>query len=293
LEALAYAKLNLTLEVLGRRDDGYHEVKSILQTIGLADELEVLPAPGLRVECNDPALNGEANLVWQAAQVLARRGNVEPQAHIKVRKHIPTSMGLGGGSSDAAVAIVALDRLWGLGLSREVLAEVAAAVGSDVSFFLWGGTALAEGRGEKIAPLPALPTLPVTLVCPNLTLPNKTATMYGGLTPAHYSDGGVTRRMIQILVGGQFVAESLEGLMHNAFEPLAPQAFLDWGWDLGWLLGELDRLAPGRFHLSGAGPALFSLPSDEYEYQRIADALQPYGMGVYLVHTCTPGPFSS
>ena len=136
---------------------------------------------------------------------------------------------------------------------------------------------------------PSLPSLPVTLICPSTSLPNKTATMYSSLTRAHYSDGGVTRRMIQILVGGQFIGDSLEGLMHNAFEPLASQAFID----LGWLLGVLNGVAPGRFHLSGAGPALFSLPSDESEYQRVADALHPYGVGVYLVHTCTPEPVSS
>ena len=288
MEALAYAKLNLTLEVLGRRDDGYHEVKTILQTIDLADHLKILPAAGLQVECDDPALNGEANLVWHAAEILARRGNVKPHARIEIQKHIPIGMGLGGGSSDAASALVALNRLWDLGFSHEGLAEVAAEVGSDVSFFLWGGTALAEGRGEKVAPLPTLPTLPVTLICPSTSLPNKTAAMYRLLTPAHYSDGGVTRRMIQILMGGQFVGESLEGLMHNAFEPLASQAF-----DLGWLLGTLNGLAPGRFHLSGAGPALFSLPSNENEYQRIADALQTHGVGVYLVHTRATEPVSS
>ena len=284
MKALAFAKLNLTLEVLGRRDDGYHEVRSILQTVDLADCLEFLPASGLHVECDEPTLNGQANLVWQAAESLARHGKVEPRARITIQKHIPTSMGLGGGSSDAACALMALNKLWGLELSIEDLAQVAEGLGSDVPFFLWGGTALVHGRGEQVTPLPPLPPMSVTLVCPGASLENKTAAMYGRLTPAHYSDGGITHRMIQILAGGQFVLESVVGLFHNAFEAVATQAFPD----LDWLWRDLSNLAPGRFHMSGAGPALFALPSSESDYQRVSGALQPYGTRVYLVRTVTP-----
>ena len=283
METLAFAKLNLTLEVLGRRDDGFHEVRTILQTIDLADRIEVVPAPALRVECDDPSLNGQANLVWQAAESLARYGRVQPRAHIWIQKRIPAGMGLGGGSSDAAAALIALNQLWDLGMATEDLASVAAGLGSDVPFFLWGGTALAQGRGEQIAPLPPLPAVPVTLVCPRTTLPNKTASMYSCLTPAHFSDGGVTRRIVEILAGGQFVVESVAGLIQNIFEEVAPQMFLD----LAWLQRALSDWAPNHFHLTGAGPALFGLPSSESEYQRIAEALNPYGVEVYLVHTTT------
>ena len=284
METLAFAKLNLTLEVLGRRDDGYHEVRSILQTIDLADHIEVMPSPALQVTCDDPSLNGQANLVWRGAEILAQRGNIQPGAHIRIQKRIPAGMGLGGGSSDAAAALVALNQLWGLGLSIDDLAQVAAELGSDVPFFLWGGTALAQGRGEQIAPLPALPSTPVTLVCPRTTLPNKTATLYSSLTPAHFSDGGVTRRIVGIMAGGQFVAESVAGLFQNVFEEVASQMFQD----LGWLKGELSELTQSHFHLTGAGPALFGLPSNQSEYRRIAEALSPYGVEVHLVHTMTP-----
>ena len=129
MEALAFAKLNLTLEVLGRRADGYHEVRTILQTIDLADRLEIQPYPTLRVECDDPALSGEANLVWRAAMALARCHNVPPQASVFIQKRIPVGMGLGGGSSDAAAALLALNHLWDLGLGLPDLAQVAAGVG--------------------------------------------------------------------------------------------------------------------------------------------------------------------
>ena len=160
MEVLAFAKLNLTLEVLGRRGDGYHEVRTILQTVDLADQLEIRPYPSLRVECDDPALNGEANLAWRAAKALARSRSIQPRASIFIQKRIPVGMGLGGGSSDAAAALIALNQLWGLSLGAEELAQVAAELGSDVPFFLWGGTALAEGRGERVKPLPPLPPQP-------------------------------------------------------------------------------------------------------------------------------------
>ncbi len=284
ISSLAFAKLNLTLEVLGRREDGYHEIKTVIQTIDLADRLEFSPSTRLQVECDDKSLSGQANLVWRAAQDLAKAGGVAPRARITIEKHIPTSMGLGGGSSDAACALVSLNQLWDLKLNLKDLAEIAAGIGSDVPFFLLGGTALAEGRGERVSPLPPLPSLPVILIFPDIALPNKTAAMYSKLTPASFSDGGVTRRMIQILAGGQFVGDSVGGLIQNAFDEVAWMAFPD----LSPVRQHLDQIVPGRFHLSGAGPALFALPASESDRQVVADALQPYGVGVYLVHTVSP-----
>ena len=284
MEIKAFAKLNLTFEVLGRRDDGYHEIKSIMQTIDLADELNVQASNSLSVECDDPELTGDANLVWKAATELAKARGIQPRAKIALRKRIPVAMGLGGGSSDAAAALVALNRLWGLDIKTEELASVASEIGSDVSFFLCGGTALAEGRGERVSPLPSIPPMYVTLVFPDITVPNKTKTMYSKLTPANYSDGGVTRRMLQILAGGQFVRESVRGCVYNAFEDLA-------SWEFP-LLAEMRRdvAAEGGpdLHLCGAGPALFTIPGSDIEHQAIADTLQPRGAGVYLVSTTPP-----
>ncbi len=288
MEAPAFAKLNLTLEVLGRRDDGYHEVRSVLQTIDLADRLEIVSSSSLSVECDDASLKGQDNLVWQAAAALAKRGRTEPRAHIYIHKRIPVAMGLGGGSSDAASALVALNRLWGLDLTVEELAQVAATIGSDVAFFLSGGTALATGRGEQVTPLPPLPPMAVILVCPKFTVPNKTASVYSSLTPGQYSDGGITCRMTEILLSGQFVRESVAGLLYNVFDEVASRVFPG----LGQIRQRLDDLAPGRYHLSGAGPGLFGLPSSESDYQWVANALQPYGAEVYLVVTTASEPFA-
>ena len=280
MEVPAYAKLNLTLEVLGRRADGYHEVRTVLQTIDLADRLVVRPGADLRVQCDEPSLEGENNLVWQAAVALAEYRNIPPRAHIMLEKRIPIGMGLGGGSSDAASALVALNQLWGLGLSAGELACLAAKLGSDVAFFLWGGTEAAAGRGEQIRPLPPLPALPVTLICPESTLPDKTKKLYSQLTPDHYSDGESTRRLTEILEAGEFVSD----MGHNVFESVALRAFPE----LSGLRRRASQICGDRLHLCGAGPALFVLPSSEEEYLKVSNALQPSGARVYLVNTIAP-----
>ena len=269
----AYAKLNLTFEVLGRRGDGFHEVKTVMQTVNLADRLHIEPWPSLRVECDSPELSGEVNLVWKAAEGLARRGGIQPQARIRLEKRVPIAMGLGGGSSDAAAALRALNELWQLAATAGELAEVAAEVGSDVSFFLWGGTALAEGRGEVVSPLPPLPPFNLTLVFPDLAIPDKTRRMYSRVTPAHYSDGGVSRMLVQLLMSGQFVPESIRGCVYNVFQDIAEWEFP--------VVAEMRRrvLESGGpdLHLCGAGPAMFAIPSSEMDHRAVAEALQPMG----------------
>ena len=281
MEVTARAKINLTLEVLGRRGDGYHEVKTILQTVDLSDRLAIEPSSDLKVECDQGEINGEDNLVWSAAIALAHRCGIAPRARIVIHKGIPVSMGLGGGSSDAAAALVALNQLWQLGLSGGQLAETAAEIGSDVSFFLTGGTALGEGRGELITQLPGLPSIPVTLICPNVALPRKTAAMYSLLNSAQFSDGGSTDNFARILLEGRFVLKSIGELTFNVFEQVADQALPE----LNRIWGRLEGIFQNSLRLAGSGPGMFSLPSNEDEFQRAAKALQPDGIGVYLVHT--------
>ena len=277
----AYAKLNLTFEVLGKRSDGYHEVKTVMQTVGLTDRLFVEHWPSLQVECDSPELSGEANLVWKAANALAGIRGIQPRARIRLEKRIPIAMGLGGGSSDAASALRTLNELWELSATDDELAAIAAEVGSDVSFFLWGGTALAEGRGELVSPLPPLPPLNLTLVFPDLAISDKTRRMYSRLTPANYSDGGVTRQLVQLLMGGQFVPESIRGCVYNVFQDIAEWEFPG--------LAEMRRTVLERggpeLYLCGAGPAMFAIPSGETDHRTVAEALQPMGAGVYLVTT--------
>ena len=306
LQVDAYAKLNLTFEVLGRRDDGYHEVCTVMQTIDLSDWLEFQPAPSLSLECDFPGLAGRDNLVWRAAEALARaagidtgacldyRGGKTAGARIRLVKRIPPAMGLGGGSSDAAATLMALNRLWGLDFPETRLAAIAAGLGSDVPFFLRGGTALAEGRGERITPLPPLPPLPGTLAIPDIELTDKTRLMYSRLTPAHYSDGGVTRQLLRLLRGNEFAdaaaaVGSLPGGLYNAFQPVA-----DWEYPA---LAEMRRAVTAAggplLHLCGAGPALFAIAASDIEHRAAAETLQPRGVRVYRVHTISPPSLDS
>ena len=280
MEISAPAKINLTLEVLGRRPDGFHEIKTVLQTIDLEDQLVLETAPHLSVESDDPTLSGETNLVWQAASALANHAGVRPGAHVFLHKSIPVGMGLGGGSSDAASALMALNELWGLGLSVNDLAGVAASVGSDVAFFLWGGTALASGRGEIIVPLPPVPITQFTLVCPRKSIPEKTRRVYTQVTPDHYSDGRRTDKFVEILRTGRFVTDKigngLEGVCFQVFPELSESR------------RRMSSLAWSPPVLSGAGPAMFCLPSTEDEHRRIANTLKPQGLQVYRVRTVGP-----
>jgi 4-diphosphocytidyl-2-C-methyl-D-erythritol kinase len=190
-----YAKINMMLEVLGKRTDGYHEIRSVLQTISLHDRLEVEPAEELVFTCTEPALAGEANLVVRAARLLQARYRLRRGARLRLEKHIPSAAGLGGGSSDAAATLVALTEVWGLALPHTELAVLAAELGSDVPFFLIGGTALATGRGEQVQPLPPAPPGWAVLVFSAASL--ATAAVYQAITPADYSNGAATTQFVQ------------------------------------------------------------------------------------------------
>ena len=180
LQVRAPAKINLCLEVLGRRPDGYHEIRTIMQAVSLYDELTFRTREDGRVVLRSEAEGlppAEQNLVVRAAQVLQEATGSCLGAEITLQKRIPIGAGLGGGSSDCAAALQGLNRLWALGLGREALAEMAAQLGSDVAFFLWGGAALCEGRGERVTPLSVGGTFHYVLVMPRISL--STAQVYG------------------------------------------------------------------------------------------------------------------
>ena len=183
ISVAAPAKINLSLEILRRRDDGYHDVATVLQTVDLADELAFTPASEIVVEGDTEGIPQEENLVYRAACLFQDHLGETRGARIGLHKRIPLAAGLGGGSTDAAATLVGLCRLWERDLRRGELAALAAELGSDVPFFLYGGTALAEGRGERVTPLPPLRHADLVLVAPPIDLPAKTATLYRSLDP--------------------------------------------------------------------------------------------------------------
>jgi 4-diphosphocytidyl-2-C-methyl-D-erythritol kinase len=189
VEARAYAKINLGLEVLGRRPDGYHELRSVLQTIDFHDRLSFERAPsGIHLTVVGADLPvGPDNLVHRAAHLLAEAAAWRGGAAIHLEKRIPPGAGLGGGSADAATTLLALDRLWGLGASAPELHRLASRLGMDVPFFLYGGTALAVGRGDEIYPLALGIDFPIVLILPDFSI--STAAAYGSLRLTNQDPG--------------------------------------------------------------------------------------------------------
>jgi 4-diphosphocytidyl-2-C-methyl-D-erythritol kinase len=165
----AFAKVNLCLHVIGRRPDGYHELRTIFQAIGLHDTLEIsrMRRPGITLEIDDPALPaGRENLVYRAVETMRRELGYRGGVHARLEKLIPVARGLGGGSSDAATALIAMLRLTGRKIPLERLIEIAAGLGADVPFFLFGGRSLGVNRGDEIYPLPDGPKSWVVVVSP-------------------------------------------------------------------------------------------------------------------------------
>jgi len=173
----AHAKVNLWLNVVGRRPDGYHLLDSLVAFVDLADTLDVRPSDRLSLELAGPQAAGLAadpdNLVLKAARLLADRAGVAPRVTIRLGKHIPVAAGLGGGSADAAAALRALSELWRVALPEEELFDLAASLGADVPMCLAGRTALVSGIGERLQPAPALPPAAILLVNPGAPLPTR------------------------------------------------------------------------------------------------------------------------
>jgi 4-diphosphocytidyl-2-C-methyl-D-erythritol kinase len=221
LELIAPAKLNLVLEVTGRRPDGYHEIASVMQTIDLADTVRLEAAASIEIEVMGEELlgvprEGPRNLAYAAAHALAEAaGSTDLGVRIELEKRIPAGMGLGGGSSDAAAVLRGLNRLWELDLAAETLAEVAASVGSDVAFFLQGGAAFASGRGEQVEALPDVRPMQLTVFVSELELEDKTRRMYGLLSPADFTDGHRAHVAAESIRRGVPLAETD---LYNAFD---------------------------------------------------------------------------
>lgn len=269
------AKVNLTLEVLGRRPDGYHQIVSLVQLVGLYDTLTIEPAEGLELSCNEAQLAGPDNLVLKAAALLRKVTGCRRGAKISLHKGIPAGSGLGGGSSDAAAALKALNELWGLGLDGGELVKLGAEVGSDVPLFFGGPTVLVEGRGEVVTPVSPLPARWLLLLVPPLSLPHKTASMYARLEAADFSDGSLTRRAIEA-VGRGTAPEPL--LCYNAFQRASSLAFPE----LEDHRRRLLAAGAGHVFLAGSGPALFSLMDGEAHGREVRSGLQGEA---YLVRT--------
>jgi 4-diphosphocytidyl-2-C-methyl-D-erythritol kinase len=271
----ANAKINLGLEILGRRSDGYHEVVTILQEIDLADTLTFLGAPSLQFTCDVPELSSEANLVPRAARRLQELTGVSRGAAIHLHKSIPSAAGLGGGSADAAATLIGLNQLWGLNLRVPELADVARELGTDVAFFLRGGTQLATGRGGDLDPVPT-GDLWAVLVAVAAGIPDKTRCLYAALRPADWSDGQSVRTAAESLRRDRSIPPVLPSGFARATRELFPatrEAF------------EALRDSGAEPILCGAGPTVMTLHRRQIEAVRVADTARQRGYAPLVVRS--------
>jgi 4-diphosphocytidyl-2-C-methyl-D-erythritol kinase len=281
LTVLAPAKLNLTLEVLAKRSDGFHEIRSVIQTISLNDSLHFQLGQGLTFKCDDPEWLPEKSLVSKAAGLLQETTGCSRGAIVEVTKRIPLVSGLGGDSSDAAAVLRGLNQLWNLGLSTQELVRLASQLGSDVAFFLYGGTALIRGRGEIVTPLPPLPHMWVVLMVPPVPrLPGKTGQLYASLKNSHYTDGEITEKFADMLRGDK---EFRTSLLFNTFENVAfaHQSEID------VYRSHATKVGAPDVHLAGSGPTLYTLLEDKAQAEELYIRLQHQEMQPYLAETLT------
>jgi 4-diphosphocytidyl-2-C-methyl-D-erythritol kinase len=250
----AFAKINLGLSILGLRPDGYHEIRTVYQTVGLHDRLsvELGPGAGIDVSSDDPKVpGGNKNLVYQIAARWKRARKFRGKIRFRIEKRIPSGAGLGGGSSDAAAALLALERLTGDRLSPAARFRLAAEAGSDVPFFLWGGRALGLGRGEAVYPLPNLARTPCLVVFPGRSVSTAEAYQEAG---RRLTKKRGTSSMEFFGARPHFFPE-ISGPAENDFEAVI---FARWP-ELASLKRRLIRAGAKVASLTGSGSAVFAL----------------------------------
>lgn len=285
LTLLAPAKLNLVLEVTGRRDDGFHDLDTVMTTIDLADRVRLRPADALDVRLSGRGaeeIAGEGELSAAAARALAAAAGREPNVAIEVEKRVPAAAGLGGGSSDAAAVLRGLARLWELDWPIERLGEVAASVGSDVPFFLHGGTARCRGRGEIVEPLRDVRPLRLLLLLPPVPqAPAKTGRRFGALHAHDLTDGERSARVAHRVQRN--VPPPTRDLW-NAFEAVIERTESEL---LAHYGAYAAALGGAPLHLTGTGPAVFLLIHERAKGAELRRDLEQAGAEVLPARTST------
>lgn len=273
----APAKINLALDVLHKRPDGFHEVEMIMTTIDLADRIELMERKDGEIRIlsqNRFVPDDQRNLAYQAAKLLKDEFNVRTGVSIGIDKVIPVAAGLAGGSSDAAATLRGLNELWNLGLSLDELAVLGARIGSDVSFCVYGGTALATGRGERIQELPAPPNCWVILAKPTIGV--STADVYRNLRL-----DGVKHPNIQAMVNAikqqsyDDVCANMGNVLESVTLPMHPE--------VQQIKEQMIRFGADAVLMSGSGPTVFGLVQYESRLQRVYNGLRGFCDQVFAV----------
>lgn len=274
----AYAKVNLTLDVLGKRPDGYHDLKSVMQTISLRDDIEIDVGTGKpwALRCDKEGIPcDERNLAWKAAKVYCEALRKDPNGlEIRITKRIPSEAGLGGGSADAAAVLRALNGHYGNPLSILALAELGAQVGSDVPFCVVGGTVMCEGRGERLRKLPDMPDCIFVVVKPDFSI--STPELYRKIDEKVIAHRPDHRGMESALLAGDLsrVAQSL----CNVFDPVVTEEHLE----LNYLKSIFYSYGAVGYQMTGSGSAVYCMVSEFEIAAVICDMLRENYPNIYI-----------
>ena len=293
----APAKLNLSLAVLDRRQDGFHEIESLMVPVSVSDRLHVRRAPaGVfslevtfagKIGCEKgqslarDVPDDDSNLVLRAVRLLAQRANVDVGLSIRLEKHIPSGAGLGGGSSDAASALFAASKIWNLDWTKDQLAELSAELGSDIPWFFVGSAGLVHGRGEHVTPIDGIPALDVVIACPSEGL--STAKVYAACAPNAQRRGEAAS--LAMCLQENSIRHALP-LMHNALQQsartLAPS--------VDTLLSDMAKYDALHPLLTGSGSACFSICRTAKEASQLAACLESAGWPYVCPTRCAARP---
>ncbi|WP_374719636.1 4-(cytidine 5'-diphospho)-2-C-methyl-D-erythritol kinase [Parageobacillus toebii] len=273
----APAKINLSLDVLHKRPDGYHEVKMVMTTIDLADRIELIPQMDNTIQIiskNRFVPDDHRNLAYQAAKLLKDTFAIKQGIAISITKNIPVAAGLAGGSSDAAATLRGLNKLWNLGLTLDELAELGAKIGSDVSFCVYGGTAIATGRGEKITPIPSPPPCWVILAKPSIGV--STAEVYRNLKVDEIQHPDVDG-MVEAIWRQDYA--TICKLVGNVLEGVTLKKYPE----VAHIKEQMKRFGADAVLMSGSGPTVFGLVQHDSRLQRIYNGLRGFCDQVFAV----------
>ena len=254
----AYAKLNLTLDVLGKREDGYHDLRSVMQTISIRDDVEIDIGTGKpwKLLCSvDGIPADETNLAWKAAKIYCDTMKKDPDGlEIRILKRIPSGAGMGGGSADAAAVLRALNRHYGNPLSIFALAELGAQVGSDVHFCVLCGTAMVEGRGERLRKLPDMPDCIFVVVKPEFSV--STPELYRKIDSVAIAHRPDNKAMESALLAGNL--EKVVENIYNVFDPVVTADHLE----LNYIKSIFQQYGAVGYQMTGSGSAVFAIVSE-------------------------------
>jgi 4-diphosphocytidyl-2-C-methyl-D-erythritol kinase len=286
---LSPAKINLGLEILDRRPDGYHEIRTILHAITLFDELAASPSRQQRLTINDPRLDHSENLAVRAAHVWSEE--IDPRHRsldLHLTKRIPAAAGLGGASSNAASVLMIANALYELEPDPARMHALAARLGSDVPFFLDGPAAVASGRGEALRPISPLSEAWLVLATPNISIPKKTLTMYRSLKPEDFTRGDFVADAAASIERGKPLNEQH---LFNAFERPLMRLYPE----LEWLPRNMRSYGANRVGLSGAGPTWYAMMDSEPAAVTLANKLrmQPLSVRVHVAQPLAQRPVST